>query len=87
MLDKKWENNMKQIIASVHSTYYLILLGISFLTYYLILLGISFFEFLNLIVIVARVYKLRLAEANSLLVYVDNDVLFSLGIQASACRS
>jgi len=43
---------MKQIIASV------------FLTYYLILLGISFFVFLNLIIITARVYKLRLAEVH-----------------------
>jgi len=36
------------------------------LTYYLILLGISFFVFLNLIIIAARVYKLRLTEANFL---------------------
>jgi len=45
---------MKRIIASV------------FLTYYLVLLGISLFVFLNLIIIAARVYKLRLAEANFL---------------------
>jgi len=45
---------MKQIIASV------------FLTCYLILLGISFFVFLNLIIITAWVYKLRLAEVNFL---------------------
>jgi len=45
---------MKQIIASV------------FLTCYLILLEISIFVFLNLIIIAARVYKLRLAEVNFL---------------------
>jgi len=38
------------------------------LTYYLILVGISFFVFLNLIIITAREYKLRLAEVNFLLV-------------------
>jgi len=46
---------MKRIIASV------------FLTYYLVLLGISLFVFLNLIILAARVYKLRLAEANKML--------------------
>jgi len=42
--------NMKQIKASV------------FFGYYLILLGISYFVFINLIILAARVYKLRVAE-------------------------
>jgi len=42
---------MKQIIASVFF-------------YYLVLLGTTFLAFLNLIIITARVYKLRLADAN-----------------------
>jgi len=52
---------MNQIIVSV------------FLTYYLILLGLSFFVFLNLIIITARVYKLRLAEVNFLSCYTLAD--------------
>jgi len=47
---------MKQIIASVFFTYYLILLGIYFRVP-------KNFEF-NLIIIIARVYNLLLAEVN-----------------------
>jgi len=58
---------MKQIIASV------------FLTYFLILLGISFFVFLNLIILTARVYKLWLAEVNCLscfILLINKNILF-----------